>query len=115
MGIGQGKLTKVQQGELNAAKVAGELNIPYCLSTAGSQPIEDVARVNGQGPRFFQVSLPNIFMLRSAERWSNHLYCPHDEELEDSLLKRAWVRCFIHFSHQLTTIRMAGLMSGMSI
>ncbi|KAK6904256.1 hypothetical protein L486_03838 [Kwoniella mangroviensis CBS 10435] len=59
-------------GELNAAKVASELNIPYCLSTAGSQPIEDVARVNGDGPRFFQ------------------LYCPHDEELEDSLLQRAW-------------------------
>ena len=44
-----------QIGELNAAKVAGELNIPYCLSTAGSQPIEDVARANGNGPRFFQV------------------------------------------------------------
>ncbi|WVR07873.1 hypothetical protein IAU60_004916 [Kwoniella sp. DSM 27419] len=66
------KLTP-QQGELNAAKVAGELNIPYCLSTAGSQPIEDVGRVNGSGPRFFQ------------------LYCPHDVELEDSLLQRAWV------------------------
>ncbi|WVQ95858.1 hypothetical protein IAU59_002957 [Kwoniella sp. CBS 9459] len=60
------------KGELNAAKVAGELKIPYCLSTAGSQPIEDVAKVNGDGPRFFQ------------------LYCPHDEELEDSLLQRAW-------------------------
>ncbi|RSH91340.1 hypothetical protein EHS25_009639 [Saitozyma podzolica] len=59
-------------GELNAAKVAGELNLPYILSTAGSQPIEDVAKANGSGPRFFQ------------------LYCPHDEELEDSLLQRAW-------------------------
>ncbi|GFZ48820.1 hypothetical protein JCM24511_06569 [Saitozyma sp. JCM 24511] len=59
-------------GELNAAKVAGELNLPYMLSTAGSQPIEDVAKANGAGPRFFQ------------------LYCPHDEELEDSLLQRAW-------------------------
>jgi len=45
----------VQLGELNAAKVAAELNLPYCLSTAGSQPIEEVARVNGNGPRFFQV------------------------------------------------------------
>ncbi|WVF68307.1 hypothetical protein IAT40_003072 [Kwoniella sp. CBS 6097] len=60
------------KGELNAAKVAAELKIPYCLSTAGSQPIEDVAKINGEGPRFFQ------------------LYCPHDEELEDSLLQRAW-------------------------
>jgi len=48
---------KLQLGELNAAKVAGELNIPYCLSTAGSQPMEEVARVNGSGPRFFQVGL----------------------------------------------------------
>lgn len=42
------------------------------LSTAGSQSIEDVARANGSGPRFFQ------------------LYCPPDEELETSLLERAW-------------------------
>ena len=43
----------IQLGELNAAKVAGELIIPYCLSTAGLQPTEDVARVNGNGPRSF--------------------------------------------------------------
>ncbi|KAL7419174.1 hypothetical protein Q5752_006010 [Cryptotrichosporon argae] len=61
------------QGELNSAKVAGELGLPYMLSTAGSQPIEDVGAANGaDGIRYFQ------------------LYCPHDEELEDSLLKRAW-------------------------
>lgn len=60
-------------GELPVAKVAGELNLPYCLSTAGSQPIEDVGRANGRGnPRFFQ------------------LYMPHDDELTVSLLKRAW-------------------------
>ncbi|KAF2235120.1 FMN-linked oxidoreductase [Viridothelium virens] len=58
-------------GELPVAKVAKELNLPYCLSTAGSQPIEDVGAANGQGPRFFQ------------------LYMPHDDELTISLLKRA--------------------------
>ncbi|KAI9664579.1 MAG: hypothetical protein M1821_006025 [Bathelium mastoideum] len=58
-------------GELPVAKVAKELNLPYCLSTAGSQPIEDVAAANGEGPRFFQ------------------LYMPHDDELTISLLKRA--------------------------
>ncbi|KAI9708029.1 MAG: hypothetical protein M1820_004233 [Bogoriella megaspora] len=58
-------------GELPVAKVAKELNLPYCLSTAGSQPIEDVAAANGEGPRFFQ------------------LYQPHDDELTISLLKRA--------------------------
>ena len=40
-------------GELPVAKVAEELNLPYCLSTAGSQPIEDVGKANGNGPRFF--------------------------------------------------------------
>ena len=59
-------------GELPVAKVAGELNLPYCLSTAGSTAIEDVAKANGQGPRFYQ------------------LYMPHDDELTVSLLTRAW-------------------------
>jgi len=59
-------------GELPVAKVAGELGLPYCLSTAGSQPIEAVGEANGQGGcRFFQ------------------LYMPHDEELTVSLLTRA--------------------------
>jgi len=58
-------------GELPVAKVAQELNLPYCLSTAGSQPIEDVGKANGNGPRFFQ------------------LYMPHDDELTISLLTRA--------------------------
>ncbi|KAI2930739.1 hypothetical protein CBS147320_2995 [Aspergillus niger] len=58
--------------ELAVAKVAGELNLPYCLSTAGSTPIEKVGEANGQGPRFFQ------------------LYMPHDDELTLSLLNRAW-------------------------
>jgi isopentenyl diphosphate isomerase/L-lactate dehydrogenase-like FMN-dependent dehydrogenase len=59
------------QGELPVAKVAGELGLPYCLSTAGSQPIENVGAANGDGPRFFQ------------------LYMPHDDELTRSLLQRA--------------------------
>lgn len=58
-------------GELPVAKVAKELNLPYCLSTAGSQPIEDGGKANGEGTRFFQ------------------LYMPHDDELTISLLKRA--------------------------
>lgn len=58
-------------GELPVAKVAAELNLPYCLSTAGSQPIEDVGKANEGGVRFFQ------------------LYMPHDDELTISLLKRA--------------------------
>jgi isopentenyl diphosphate isomerase/L-lactate dehydrogenase-like FMN-dependent dehydrogenase len=69
-------------GELPVASAAGELGLPYCLSTAGSQPIEDVASANdagakkgsegeGSAVRFFQ------------------LYMPHDDELTRSLLQRA--------------------------
>ncbi|KAK1073865.1 hypothetical protein LTR12_001272 [Friedmanniomyces endolithicus] len=58
-------------GELPVAQVAKELNLPYCLSTAGSTAIEDVGKANGAGTRFFQ------------------LYMPHDDELTVSLLKRA--------------------------
>jgi isopentenyl diphosphate isomerase/L-lactate dehydrogenase-like FMN-dependent dehydrogenase len=60
------------EGEIPVATVAGQLNLPYALSTAGSQPIEDVGKANGDGPRFYQ------------------LYMPHDDELTVSLLKRAW-------------------------
>ncbi|KAF2441917.1 FMN-dependent alpha-hydroxy acid dehydrogenase [Karstenula rhodostoma CBS 690.94] len=66
-----------EAGELPVARVAGELNLPYCLSTAGSQPIEDVGVANdalakdGKGVRFFQ------------------LYMPHDDALTRSLLQRA--------------------------
>ena len=59
-------------GEIPVATVAKELNLPYCLSTAGSNPIEDVAAANGQGPRFYQ------------------LYMPHDDGLTVSLLTRAF-------------------------
>ncbi|KAF2100388.1 FMN-dependent alpha-hydroxy acid dehydrogenase [Rhizodiscina lignyota] len=62
-------------GELPVAKVAGELGLPYCLSTAGSQPIEDVGKAYGSssssGCKVFQ------------------LYMPHDDEMTVSLLKRA--------------------------
>lgn len=60
------------EGEEAVAKVAGELELPYCLSTAGTASIESVGQANGEGGcRFFQ------------------LYMPHDDELTVSLLKRA--------------------------
>lgn len=64
-------------GEAAVSKVANELNLPYCLSTAGSTSIEKVAAANGpSGTRFFQ------------------LYMPHDDELTVSLLTRAWENGF---------------------
>ncbi|KAI0378552.1 L-lactate dehydrogenase [Hypomontagnella monticulosa] len=59
-------------GELSPAKVAGELGLLYCLSSAGSYSIEDVAAVNGEtGVRFFQ------------------LYWSPDDAVALSMLKRA--------------------------
>lgn len=66
-----------EQYELPVAKAAGGLRLPYCLSTACSQPIEDVGKANDElagedgGVRFFQ------------------LYMPNDDELTRSLLTRA--------------------------
>lgn len=60
------------KGELPVAKVAQELNLPYCLSSAGSYSIENVGKANGNGPRFFQ------------------LYQSHDDEQALSMMQRAW-------------------------
>lgn len=59
-------------GELSVAKVAEELNLAYCLSSAGSYSIEDVGKANGDGPRIFQ------------------LYQSHDDEQAISMMQRAW-------------------------
>ncbi|KAH7031466.1 FMN-dependent dehydrogenase [Microdochium trichocladiopsis] len=58
-------------GELSPAKVAAELNIPYCLSSAGSYSIEETAKANGNGPRYFQ------------------LYWSPDDKVATSMLERA--------------------------
>ncbi|KAL8852447.1 MAG: hypothetical protein Q9221_002677 [Calogaya cf. arnoldii] len=58
-------------GELPVATVAKELTLPYCLSTAGSSPIESGVAANGSGPLFFV------------------LYTPQDDVLTTSLLTRA--------------------------
>ncbi|KAF6815329.1 FMN-dependent dehydrogenase [Colletotrichum sojae] len=77
------------QGELPVAKVAGELGIPYSLSTAGSCSIEDVARAHDAGlrSRTGDQSAEEI-KVPSGPRFFQ-LYMPHDDELTVSLLKRA--------------------------
>lgn len=45
-------------GELGVAEVATEIGVPYILSTASSSSIEDVAKANGDGVRFFQLYWP---------------------------------------------------------
>lgn len=72
------------RGELPVAQVAGELSLPYCLSTAGSQSIEDVAHANTLGARDGGTEQGGAAGLRFFQ-----LYMPHDDELTVSLLKRA--------------------------
>jgi isopentenyl diphosphate isomerase/L-lactate dehydrogenase-like FMN-dependent dehydrogenase len=58
-------------GELATARAAAALGLPMVLSTASSYTIEEVATVNGDGPRWYQ------------------LYWPNDDEVCASLLRRA--------------------------
>ncbi|TVY73246.1 putative lactate 2-monooxygenase PB1A11.03 [Lachnellula suecica] len=57
--------------ETGLSKVCAEIGVPYILSTASSSSIEEVAKANGNGPRWFQ------------------LYWPQTDDITISLLKRA--------------------------
>ncbi|KAK0663211.1 putative lactate 2-monooxygenase PB1A11.03 [Lasiodiplodia hormozganensis] len=46
-------------GESAAAKAAASVDIPYTLSTASSTSIEDVAKANGDGVRWYQLYWPS--------------------------------------------------------
>ncbi|KIM43077.1 hypothetical protein M413DRAFT_395561 [Hebeloma cylindrosporum] len=59
------------EAEINPAKAAKALGIPFILSTAASRTIEEVAEANGDGYRWFQ------------------LYWPRTNDVTLSLLKRA--------------------------
>jgi lactate 2-monooxygenase len=58
-------------GELATAAVAAELGLPMVLSNASSHTIEEVAKSNVDGPRWFQ------------------LYWPNDNDVTISILSRA--------------------------
>jgi isopentenyl diphosphate isomerase/L-lactate dehydrogenase-like FMN-dependent dehydrogenase len=64
------------EGELAVARAAAALEIPFCLSTAASSSIEDIAEAMGDAPRWFQ------------------LYWINDREVVASLLQRAGVNGF---------------------
>jgi len=57
--------------ETGLSEVCSEIGVPYILSTASSSSIEEVAKANGEGPRWFQ------------------LYWPQDDDVTISLLNRA--------------------------
>ena len=57
--------------EIGLSKACADINVPYIMSTASSSTIEEVAAASGAGPRWFQ------------------LYWPQDNEITQSILKRA--------------------------
>jgi len=78
------------KGEVPVAKVAGELRLPYALSTAGSCSIEDVAAANDEGAASeAAVKVEGVSPDDAAAVRFFQLYLPHDDELAVSLLKRA--------------------------
>ncbi|TFK53101.1 FMN-dependent alpha-hydroxy acid dehydrogenase [Heliocybe sulcata] len=83
------------KSELVPAKIAGELGLPYCLSTAASNSIEDVAAANDEGASITNES--NSVHSYSGPNGGNakgprfyQLYMGHDDEITVSLLERAW-------------------------
>lgn len=92
--IGINKLYSAK-GELVPAKIAGEFGLPYCLSTAASQSIEDVAKANEAGAAERNES--NSVHSYSGNNGGNaksprffQLYMGHDDEITLSLIERAW-------------------------
>jgi isopentenyl diphosphate isomerase/L-lactate dehydrogenase-like FMN-dependent dehydrogenase len=69
------------------ARVAGELGLPYSLSTAGSVSIEDAGSHNAMG------AAKGVSEGAGAEYAEGlrffQLYATHDQELNESLLTRA--------------------------
>lgn len=60
-----------EDAETGLSEVCSEIGVPYILSTASSCSIEEVAKANGNRPRWFQ------------------LYWPQDDDITISLLERA--------------------------
>jgi isopentenyl diphosphate isomerase/L-lactate dehydrogenase-like FMN-dependent dehydrogenase len=78
-------------GELDVARAAGELGLPYALSTAGSASIEDVGAANDEGVQQRHNGSSTAAGGSDAEKGLRffQLYMPHDDELTRSLLQRA--------------------------
>jgi len=47
-----------KDGEVGVAEAAAELDVPFILSTAASSSIEEVAKANGNGRRWYQLYWP---------------------------------------------------------
>jgi lactate 2-monooxygenase len=58
-------------GETASARAAGALGVPIVVSTASATSLEEVAKANGEAPRWYQ------------------LYWPSDDEITTSIVRRA--------------------------
>jgi lactate 2-monooxygenase len=47
--------------EVGVAEIAADIGVPYILSTAASSTIEEVAKANGNGTRWYQLYWPQVF------------------------------------------------------
>jgi len=66
-----GEATQDRHGDMAAARASAMTGVPFCASTLGNDPLEDVFEATGDTPAFFQ------------------LYTPRNRELATSLIKRA--------------------------
>ena len=66
-----GICTQDGHGDLAAARASAATGVPFCVSTLGNDPLEDVFAACGDTPAFFQ------------------LYTPKNRELAESLIRRA--------------------------
>ena len=62
--------------ETGVAEMAAEIGVPFIMSTAASSSIEEVAKANGDGTRWFQ------------------LYWPQDDKMTISVLRPTLVLYF---------------------
>lgn len=54
--------------ELGTTEAAAEEGVPYTLSTAAASSMEEVAKANGDGLRFYQRAIPHPPALASSPR-----------------------------------------------
>jgi isopentenyl diphosphate isomerase/L-lactate dehydrogenase-like FMN-dependent dehydrogenase len=82
-----------EEGELAAARAAAALGIPFCLSSAASSTIEDIAEAMGDEVRERPLGVDEIDGPVAAPRWFQ-LYWINDREIVASLLQRAGLNGF---------------------
>lgn len=63
--------------EIGMAEIATEIGLPFILSTAASSSIEEVAKANGDGARWYQLYWPqDNEITKSVSRSSTHMQHP---------------------------------------